>query len=71
MQKKDKFLDIPEVYKELVTQFASIRNKDNEWINHKFILHRKLMIDDAHHGYCIEEVIGNIKDEIKTWEQKM
>ena len=68
---KDEFLDIPEIYKELVKQLASIRNKDNEWINCKFILHRKLMIEDLHHGYCIEEAIENIKEEIKTWEQKI
>ncbi len=62
----DEFLDIPKEYKELVAQLASIRNKDNTWINSQLILHKKFMIDDAHHGYCLEEAIENIKEDIKT-----
>ena len=69
MMTTDEFLDIPQEYKELIAQLASIRRKDNKWINDKFILHRKFMIDDAHHGYCIEDAIENIKEDIKTWTE--
>jgi len=69
MMENVEFLDISKEYKEQVVQLASIKGKDNTWINRQFVLQRTLLIDDAHHGYCLEEAIWSIKENIKTWTE--
>lgn len=61
---EDEFIDIPQEFKELTIQLAGLWKKDNTWINRQYVLHRKFLIYDEHHGYCIESAIQDLKENI-------
>jgi len=54
-------------YERLVVKLAKLRGKDKEWINKQMILHRTLLISDAHHSYNEETAIEDRKEDIKYW----
>jgi hypothetical protein len=74
--RKDRLFDqllspvpVSDEFELLVINLAKIRGKDQNWIDRKLMLHKKLLISDAHHSYNEQSAIADIKEDIKYWKK--
>lgn len=70
MIKKGIIQESPEFIK-LLTQLAKLRGKGEDWIRMKTHSHRRNLVEDAHHGYCENEAINDLKEEIKSLQTRL
>ena len=61
---------VPNEFKKLVTELASLQGWDKIWIDRELRLYQYLMVDDCHHGYCEEEAINGMKERIEYFKMR-